>query len=197
MIQHQEYAAPEKAIPLILASANVRSDMIDMSKEYFDAYVEKPIDFQKLSAIITKITEERLAERQRIRFDLSRSLQTIVFDPSEFANYPKEALEGEFLSSLFEIFLENANKNMAKIKFTIERQDITGFKEQMHALKGIAGNVKAKRLEAITKRCQEIDRECFENEENTNYILDTLQACLNETRQMLFTYLKEEFRKNS
>ncbi len=192
-----QYAAPEKAIPLILASANVRSDMIDMSKEYFDAYVEKPIDFQKLSAIITKITEERLAERQRIRFDLSRSLQTIVFDPSEFANYPKEALEGEFLSSLFEIFLENANKNMAKIKFTIERQDIAGFKEQMHALKGIAGNVKAKRLEAITRRCQEIDRESFENKENTDYILDTLQSCLNETRQMLFAYLKEEFRKNS
>ena len=192
-----QYAAPDKAIPLILASANVRSDVVDMSKEYFDAYVEKPIDYQKLSAVITRITEERLAKRQRIRFDLSRALQTIVFDPSEFANYPKEALEGEFLSSLFEIFLENANKNMAKIKFAIERQDITGFKDQMHALKGIAGNVKAKQLEAISRKCQEIDRQSFENSENTDYILNTLQTCLNETRQMLFAYLKEESRKNN
>ena len=128
---------------------------------------------------------------------MSRVLQTIVFDPSEFANYPKEALEGEFLTSLFEIFLENANKNLAKIKYTVERQDIAGFKDQMHALKGIAGNVKAKQLEAITRKCQEIDRMCFESKENTDYILETLQTCLNETRQVLFAYLKEEFRKNS
>lgn len=192
-----QYSVPDNKIPLILASANVRSDVIDISKDYFDAYVEKPIDYQKLSAVITKITEEKIANRQRIRFDLSRALQTIVFDPSEFANYPKEALEGEFLSSLFEIFLENANKNLAKIKYTIERQDIKAFKDQMHALKGIAGNVKAKQLEAVTRRCQEIDRECFENRQNTDYILDTLQTCLNETRQLLFAYLKEEFRRNS
>jgi two-component system sensor histidine kinase RpfC len=192
-----QYAAPDKSIPLVLASANVRSDIVDMSKQYFDAYIEKPIDYQKLSATITKITEERIAKKQRIRFDLSRVLQTIVFDPSEFANYPKEALEGEFLSSLFEIFLENANKNLAKIKYTIERQDIAGFKEQMHALKGIAGNVKAKQLEAICKKCQGIDRQSFENNDNTDYILETLQTCLNETQQLLFAYLKDEFRKNS
>jgi len=191
-----QYSVPDNKIPLILASANVRSDVVDISKDYFEAYIEKPIDYQKLSAIITKITEEKLANKQRIKFDLSRILQTIVFDPTEFANYPKEAMEGEFLSSLFEIFLENANKNLAKIKYTIERQDITGFKDQMHALKGIAGNVKAKRLEAITKKCQEIDRLSFENKDNTDYILDTLQTCLNETRQMLIAYLKEEFRDN-
>lgn len=192
-----QYSVPNNKIPLILASANVRSDVIDLSKSYFDGYIEKPIDYQKLSAVITKIIEEKNADKQRIRFDLSRVLQTIVFDPSEFANYPKEALEGEFLTSLFEIFLENANKNLAKIKYTVERQDIAGFKDQMHALKGIAGNVKAKQLEAITRKCQEIDRMCFESKENTDYILETLQTCLNETRQVLFAYLKEEFRKNS
>ena len=192
-----QYSVPNNQIPLILASANVRDDVIDMSKSYFDAYIEKPIDYQKLSAIITKIIEEKNADKQRIRFDLSRVLQTIVFDPSEFANYPKEAMEGEFLTSLFEIFLDNANKNLTKIKYTIERQDIAGFKDQMHALKGIAGNVKAKQLEAITKKCQEIDRLSFENKNNTDYILDTLQNCINETRQVLFAYLKEEFRKNS
>jgi len=192
-----QYADPEKAVPMILASANVRSDMISMSKEYFDAYIEKPIDFQKLSAVITKITEEQRAQKQKLKFDLSRTLQTVIFDPSEFANYPKEAMEGEFLSSLFEIFLENANKNLSKIRYSLERQDIAGFKDQMHALKGIAGNVKAKRLEAIAKKCQEMDRESFENKENDSYILETLQACLNETRQKLFDYLKDSLRKNS
>jgi len=192
-----QYADPEKAVPMILASANVRSDMISMSKEYFDAYIEKPIDFQKLSAVITKITEEQRVQKQKLKFDLSRTLQTVIFDPSEFANYPKEAMEGEFLSSLFEIFLENANKNLSKIRYSLERQDIAGFKDQMHALKGIAGNVKAKRLEAIAKKCQEMDRESFENKENDSYILETLQACLNETRQKLFDYLKDSLRKNS
>jgi len=192
-----QYADPEKAVPMILASANVRSEMISMSKEYFDAYIEKPIDFQKLSAVITKITEEQRVQKQKLKFDLSRTLQTVIFDPSEFANYPKEAMEGEFLSSLFEIFLENANKNLSKIRYSLERQDIAGFKDQMHALKGIAGNVKAKRLEAIAKKCQEMDRESFENKENESYILETLQACLNETRQKLFDYLKDSLRKNS
>lgn len=192
-----QYAVPDRSIPLILASANVRADFIDKSKSYFDAYIEKPIDYQKLSAIITQINEQSIANRQRIRFDLSRVLQTIVFDPSEFANYPKEAMEGEFLSSLFEIFIESANKNLAKIKYALERQDINGFKQQMHSLKGISGNVKAKQLEAIARKCQEIDRATFENSENAAYILDILQSSLNETRQKLFTYLREEFRKNS
>ncbi|MEJ2451756.1 MAG: ATP-binding protein [Gammaproteobacteria bacterium] len=192
-----QYAVPDNRIPLVLASANVQAEFIDKSKLYFDAYIEKPIDYQKLSAIITRINEEKIANRQRIRFDLSRVLQTIVFDPSEFANYPKEALEGEFLSSLFEIFIESANKNLVKIRYALERQDIRGFKEQMHSLKGIAGNVKAKQLEAIARKCYEIDRESFENSDNAEYILNSLQNSLNETRQMLFDYLKNELRKNS
>lgn len=192
-----QYADPDNTIPMILASANVRSDVIDMSKDHFDAYVEKPIDFQKLSAVITKVIEERQIQKQKLKFDLSRTLQTVVFDPAEFANYPKEALEGEFLTSLFEIFLENANKNLAKIRYALERQDIAAFKDQMHALKGIAGNVKAKRLESIARKCQEMNRESFENPDNAAYILESLQTCLNETRHKLFAYLKQEDRSNN
>jgi len=191
-----QYSSPDNKVPLILASANIHSDVAEMSRNYFDAYIEKPIDYQKLLAIITKIIDEKIAKNQRIKQDLTRLQQIIVFDPSEFANYPKEAMEGEFLSSLFEIFVENASKNLAKIKSTIERQDLSGFKDQMHALRGIAGNVKAKRLEALTSRCQDIDQLSFAIKENTDYILETLQSCLNDTRQMLFAYLNEEFRTN-
>lgn len=187
-----QYTAPNSKIPLIMASANVKADTIEKCQQYFEAFIEKPIDHQKLSAIITKLIEDKQYSEKASRIDFSRTLQTILFDPDEFSNYPRETLESAFLSSLFSIFSDGANKLLTKIKQAIDSEDIELFKNHMHALKGIAGNVKAKRLEAITRQCMELDRNSFMVKENTTYIVDILTNCLNQTNQALFQYLKDQ-----
>jgi two-component system sensor histidine kinase RpfC len=189
------YSEPENHVPMIMASANVRSEIIEKSRAYFDGFIDKPIDYQKLSALITKIIEEREKKTSNIQTDFSRALQTILFDTHELKMYPKQALEKDFLTSLFETFIENANRKIADIKYSIERQDIESFKSHVHAIKGIAGNVKAKRLVEMAALCEELDSEAFSNTNTTDYILDNLKNCLNDTKIVLFEYLKEENRK--
>lgn len=192
-----QYATPGHQIPLILATANVTSEVREKCDHYFKAIVDKPIDYQKLSAIITKIIAESDAQNRAIKIDLSRVMQTILFDEDELKTYPKEALAPEFLTSLFETFIQSANKHLSQIKYTIERQDIESFKNHSHALKGIAGNVKAKRLVEFTAKCQKLDRDTFTNKENMDYIYDSLNNCLRETSHILYQYLKTESRKDS
>ncbi len=190
-----EYSGPHNKTPLIMATANVKADTIEKSKDYFEDFIEKPIDYQKFSAIIARLVEEKQNSDKELRVDLTRTLQTILFDPEELNNYPKNTLESGFLTSLFSIFSDSANKLLTNIKQASENGDIEAFKNHIHALRGIAGNVKAKRLEAITRQCLNLDRESFMVSENTAYIIDNLVNCVSQTNQSLFQYLKGEAKK--
>jgi two-component system chemotaxis response regulator CheY len=190
------YAVPDNRIPLILVSTHIHAAVNDETRDYFDARLDKPIDGEKLAAAIANIAERKKNNPGRIRTELDKALQTTLFDPAGFSHYPKAALEEQFLSSLFAVFLENANTNLAKLKHSVEHQDIAAFGDLIHAMKGIAGNVKAKRLEAITSVCQEIDLESFQHHENTDYILDALQACLNATGRAMSDFLELEYGKH-
>jgi HPt (histidine-containing phosphotransfer) domain-containing protein len=123
--------------------------------------------------------------------NLSIAENTILFDPDEFKHYPKEALEYTFLSSLFDTFSESSSKLLSQTRITIQEQDLEQFKNHMHALKGIAGNVKAKRLAEIANHCLLLDTETFLRKEETQEILDILAKCIIETNQALRNYLEK------
>jgi HPt (histidine-containing phosphotransfer) domain-containing protein len=127
---------------------------------------------------------------------LASALILPVFDPVALSNYPKAALEEGFLTALFEIFLENAKQNLEKLKQAMAQKDFVAFSDLLHAMKGIAGNVKAKRLEAIIAVCQQIERSTFEADENTDYILALLQDCIAATADELAAFLKQQSDKH-
>jgi HPt (histidine-containing phosphotransfer) domain-containing protein len=127
--------------------------------------------------------------------NLSIIQNTVLFDLDEFKHYPREVLEHAFLLSLFGTFSESSNRLLSQVRITIEQHDLEQFKNHMHALKGIAGNVKAKRLEEIANQGMLQGTETFKHKEETQAILDTLEKCIIETNQALLDYLKKSIKE--
>lgn len=122
--------------------------------------------------------------------NLSAMENIILFDPDDLKNYPREALEHGFLSLFFETFSKSSNNLLAKIKIATEQQNPEEFRNLMHALKGIAGNVKAKRLEEIANQCMHLENEVFGNKDKVQNILADLSECISQTNLALLEYLE-------
>jgi DNA-binding response OmpR family regulator len=193
LAEKYRYVTSKDGIPLILISDHIPAEVNEMPGEYFAGYLDKPIDYGQVTALVAKITKKKFLEVGQIQSELARVLGISVFDPAEFAHYPKAALEEEFMTSLFAMFLENADKKLTEIGASVACKDFAAFNNLVHAMKGIAGNVKAKRLEAITAICQGIDRENFANVEMMENILDILQSSLQATADAMYAYLEQEF----
>lgn len=191
-----QYTNPDSPARLIMASANVKHEVVERAKDLFDEYLEKPIDYGSLDAVITRVSETFFTAEQSEKVDLTRCLQNTLFDKEDFHDHIG-TLDSDFISDLFDMFQENSNELMQKIKTSLMQKDLEAFKQHMHALKGIAGNVKATQLEAITRYCKSIDTSMFAVDANREYLLNELLNSLKLTHNALYTYIKEEHSKNA
>ena len=196
LAEKYHYVTSKDKVPLILFSGTIPAEVNEATEEYFVGYLGNPIDYQQVTALVARIAKKKILDAGQIQSELLRVLETSVFDPAEFANYPKAALEEDFLTSLFAMFLENAGNKLIEINTSVVRKDFAAFGNLIHALKGIAGNVKAKRLEEIASICQRIERENFENSEMMENILDILKCSLEATADAMSAYIEQEFANN-
>lgn len=191
------YSSAGNTIPLILLSENTREELNEVPRDYFVGHLDKPVDYQKLAILIARASTKKMLSADQVKIELEHVSQLAVFDPAEFSNYPKEALEEEFLASLFNMFLENARGKLKEISASIAQGDYAAFSGLIHAMKGIAGNVKAKRMEAITNICQRIDRKDFADSEIMDSIQEILQTCLQATAAAMSDFVKQRFMKGA
>ncbi|MBI1425447.1 MAG: response regulator [Gammaproteobacteria bacterium] len=182
----------DKRTPLILF-ANTIQAVKDTAAVEVAAYIDHPVDSETLLRVVAENIVGRRTGTGCSDTELRKTSQQPVFDPVALSNFPKEALDQDFLSSLFEIFLDNAAVKLAKLHESIAQNDLTAFHDHIHALKGIAGNVKAKRLEAMAHTCQFIESSRFAQSQEMESVLNAMQACLAETRIAMEAYLQQEF----
>ena len=94
----------------------------------------------------------------------------------------------EFIDRMARLFGEDSDKLLIEIMDAIDKCDVKIYKDKLHALKGIAGNMFAEKLAAICKLAQELPDDDKFYDHAKRYIED-LKLCQQNTKSELTNYI--------
>lgn len=111
------------------------------------------------------------------------------FDVSGFSDdYQPFIHDIEFIKQLFEAFYTDASRLLARIQVDIANSNSEKYFDDVHALKGIAGHIKAAKLLQLATEVENQLGEEF-NPENARMTLLAIETCFQYTREEMETYL--------
>ena len=143
--------ADNKKIPIIILTANATVEAKRECEEAnIDAYLTKPIVAQTLLNKIDSLCRKFSKKHTHISTDNTSSAHTI--DPASFVDkYVIQSIRDLstdtcFVNDVIETFITDATSLLAEMETAIANKNFTLYLEHVHALKGSAGSVGAKRL---------------------------------------------------
>jgi signal transduction histidine kinase/DNA-binding response OmpR family regulator len=123
-----------------------------------DAYITKPISFDKLCEIIQQLAG---SDKPRGRLQVAAALISdrsglAVFDEQELLNQ----LDGdrEFAGELARSFLRNCPQYLSEIEAAIDAKDFELLRQQAHGLKGVLASLRADRARLAAQSIEDIGR---------------------------------------
>lgn len=194
VIKMYKFIKPTSKLPFIIVTADARRETLDEIKEHVDGYLTKPIIKAKLAKIINNIFNNK-QRQDKLSTISSYEDGSVLFNIDELnITYDDEMLTGSFMEELIEQFLVNARQIIQNLNDSIDANDTQVFKEHAHALKGIAGNLYAQKLQSMAKHCQDMDND--EYNIKASQIITEMNQCLHETYNEMKNYINKNRSSN-
>jgi CheY-like chemotaxis protein len=169
IIREFEKSKNLKKIPIIALTANsMEGDKERFLKIGFDNYLSKPIEIEKLLAIIgdyliiDEINDSNFQEKSEIiENNIDYDFKTV----SELIG-----VDEIFLTELIKDFEQDLKKTLPKLKEVIDEKNFNEIREISHRIKGASANL---RLEIFTNIFQEMEEESKQQKDiNYNTLLE-------------------------
>ena len=145
-IRQREKSAQGPHTPIIAMTANaLQGDREKALEAGMDDYVSKPVSSEKLEAVLERWVPEEgvkvpaLANGNGLPVseETGPSLDAVVVESL------RDLGGDEMLSELTQLFLDDADSNLAALKEAIEKRDATSVERVAHKLKGSSGDMGA------------------------------------------------------
>jgi two-component system sensor histidine kinase RpfC len=182
--------ADSKKIPIIILTANATVEAKRECEEAnIDAYLTKPIVAQTLLNKINSLCRKYSNKYAHLSTDNTTSAHTI--DPASFVD--KHVIQSirdlstdtHFVCDVIETFITDATSLLSEMETAIANKNFTLYLEHVHALKGSAGSVGAKRL---FEQCKSTLLQVPDDSGYISNLMETNQL-FQATKNELFHYL--------
>lgn len=160
-------------LPFIMLTANTDKNVIgECEKSGVDMYLAKPITSKSLLQAINQLVCDDIEE-----INLSENLASSIIDITQLNNYSDK----KFLDEFIEIFESSAVKLTADLENSLF-DDFETFKEVLHSIKGLSGNIAAHELRDIISSVEDINIEEYKlsSEEYYRKIINELSFVRSE-----------------
>lgn len=179
--------------PIIMLTADATTTAIKASEEAgADVYLSKPFETEKLLNTIASLTsnkDENIQEQQ------AESAPGTTITPEHTLDYERlgelASLTGNknFIHDLVKLFLTDTDKNIEKIVFEIQQQNLPAIQDYAHAITGSANSIGANSIAIISAKIQD---EAFEQiSTNIPALCTLLRECYEVTKEELSQYLEK------
>ena len=176
---------PARRAKVVMLSADTTPKLMQQTIDAgANAYLMKPIDREQLLRTLLG-----LLDPQGTRGAAPAAPTVEILDARLLGNLAELSPSGSFMRTLIDGFLADAQELMGRIDRAVAEQDFAAFAEQMHTLKGSAGNIGAMALYRACSQAREMPPEAFA-EGGPGAAADLLE-CLEATRRALQDYLSE------
>ena len=174
-------------LPMIVLSADAVSGNIEEClKAGADAYLTKPIEYQRLAQAINKLIPSKTVTMQAAPVQ-ENTWQYI--DPTQLNKLNDMIKREHFVEGLIKKFLASTDEKFPALIFSAKHQDKQGFMTIIHTLKGSAGMIGA---QAIQQRCSDIESLAKQADSLVLFAsVEGLQSIVQQTNQELIRYAKQ------
>ncbi len=174
-------------LPMIVLSADAVSGNIEEClKAGADAYLTKPIEYQRLAQAINKLIPSKTVTMQAAPIQ-ENTWQYI--DPTQLNKLNDMIKREHFVEGLIKKFLASTDEKFPALIFSAKHQDKQGFMTIIHTLKGSAGMIGA---QAIQQRCSDIESLAKQADSLVLFAsVEGLQNIVQQTNQELIRYAKQ------
>ncbi len=143
----------ERHIPIIAMTANAMLSARDECLAAgMDDYISKPVSLVRLSQVVDQWSAAPQDESEEEETAEEPILDQRVLDSVRQLQEPGEA---DFLTEMIDLYLTDAPLLMDRIHRSLQANELTGARKAAHSLKGISGNLGARRL---TEMCDRMER---------------------------------------
>jgi len=188
------FMKPESKMPTVIITANTSKDIQQECNTFADAVLAKPVEKKQLLETIYRLMDKaRISEdeKQKIQHQLSDS---VIFDMTGLEDILDDSEDREFIEELFDLFNTNAKQLIHNAEVAMRKEhDVNKAKEYIHALKGIASNVSARRLSAVAKYYEQVVLNEPVAEAKVNEIVNKLNDCLVQTNETMRRYVDKKY----
>ena len=192
VIKAYRFLEVNQHLPMIVLSADAVSGNIEECLEAgADAYLTKPIEYQRLAQAINKLIPTK-KEKLAIATIQPASVQENAWqciDPTQLNKLSDMSKREHFVEGLIKKFLASTDEKLPALIFSAKHQDKQGFMTIIHTLKGSAGMIGAL---AIQQRCCDIESLAEQADSSALFTsVDGLQNIVQQTNQELIRYAKQ------
>ena len=171
-------------IPFVVLTANVTPDAMKQAESVKAAgYLTKPIDFETLLTTIDRLLSghaEKIGEANQPTFDAS------VLDLETIHSLEEIGGSRDFVKALVDRFIIDSQLLMSQIHTHYEAGNHLRVLDELHTLKGVAGNVGASRLFNVCMEAQDASLSSWQQEGKQR--LKTLEKEHSEALKTLQAY---------
>lgn len=147
---------PNSKLPFIILTANTEKDTIDKCKQVgVDMHLAKPIAFITLVEAINSVFYKYLETT-------TSSSQVIDVTGLDFFDDPVS------FNKFIELFEDSADKLIKDLKNVLEDNYET-FKNVVHSIKGLSGNIAAHSLREMTIQAEELNKNDYQKNSSEHY----------------------------
>ena len=183
--------AGRAAVPIILFSADATPEIIrEATDAGVDVFLSKPLEASKLYSTIEQLAGKRARSASSVVQPIAPQKQTQVplLDLGTLRELERMSQDPQFVQQLVGLFRDDSSALMSRIEESLAHHRSEEFKSQVHALKGSALNLGAKRLFA---HCTEIGMLNLRDiESSAKPLAEETRAIITETQAALAEYVK-------
>jgi len=192
VIKAYRFLEVDQHLPMIILSADAVSGNIEECLEAgADAYLTKPIEYQRLAQAINKLIptkKEKLATATMQAVSVQEKTWQYI-DPTQLNKLNDMIKREHFVEGLIKKFLASTDEKFPALIFSAKHQDKQGFMTIIHTLKGSAGMIGA---QAIQQRCSDIESLAKQADSLVLFAsVEGLQNIVQQTNQELIRYAKQ------
>jgi two-component system, sensor histidine kinase RpfC len=178
---------PETRAKVIMLSADTTPKLVQESIDAgANAYLMKPIDREKLLRTLLTVVDGRTPAGQPVDDDLSAES---VLDAELLNRLAELSPSAGFMQNLINGFIGEADDLMKRIDAAIDEHDFKAFADNVHALKGSAGNIGATELFRECVRIKGVSEDAVVD--RGARVVAPIRASLDRARQALVGYLRD------
>ena len=171
--------------PIVALTANaVAGDKEKFLSEGMDDYIPKPFEEHMLDAVLNKYinlkNEKKLESNTEVEDDIVDDNEEFVYSIEDTAK--SLGLGLPIFKTILKTFFTSIDKDLEKLKESIEEKDFEKIKGAAHKIKGAAGNLKINNVFEITKEIELSAKDEFD----INYIkkYDKLLNCVKDIKKV-------------
>jgi two-component system sensor histidine kinase RpfC len=178
---------PETRAKVVMLSADTTPKLMQESIDAgANAYLMKPIDREKLLRTLLSVVD---GKGQGARLTDDESPTEDVLDAGLLNRLAELSPSAGFMQNLINGFIGEADDLMTRIDAAVAEHNFKAFADNVHALKGSAGNIGAVELFRECSRLKGVSEEVMVDKGSR--LIAPVQASLERTRQALVGYLRE------